>query len=94
MPTADRSSPLKLKDSVPEPDLAVVAGQVADYRHAHPTTALLVIEVAVSSLGLDREKAAIYAEAGVTEYWLVVAGQEKIEVYTEPRDGTYQQQRS
>ena len=89
-----QEQPLKLKDSVPEPDLAVVTGGVADYRHAHPTTALLVVEVAVSSLGLDRVKAAIYAEASVTEHWLVVAGQEKIEVYTEPRDGTYQQQRS
>ena len=34
-----QEQPLKLRDSVPEPDLAVVPGQEADYRPAHPTTA-------------------------------------------------------
>jgi hypothetical protein len=39
---------------VPEPDLAVVAGAVDDYQTSHPRTALLVIEVADSSLKQDR----------------------------------------
>jgi Uma2 family endonuclease len=41
-------------DSEPEPDIAVVEGTLHDYVHAHPTTALLVIEVADSTLTFDR----------------------------------------
>jgi Uma2 family endonuclease len=63
---------LVLGRSVPEPDLAVVPGSVGDYDEAHPTTALLVIEVADTSLKQDRlSKAAIYAAAGIPEYWIV-----------------------
>jgi len=52
--------------SVPEPDVAVVPGRPADYDDAHPTTALLVVEVADSSLVEDRlTKAAIYAAADI-----------------------------
>jgi hypothetical protein len=40
--------------SEPEPGLAVVAS--GDYRQAHPTTGLLVIEVAVTSQQRDRIK--------------------------------------
>ncbi|MGA7120054.1 MAG: Uma2 family endonuclease [Polyangiaceae bacterium] len=61
-------------ESVPEPDVAVVPP--GDYLNAHPAVAYLVIEVADSSLRVDRAKAALYAEAGVPEYWIVnlVAG--------------------
>jgi Uma2 family endonuclease len=58
--------------SAPEPDVAVVAGSHHDYATAHPRTALLVVEVADSSLHQDRlSKAAIYAAAGIPEYWIV-----------------------
>jgi len=49
----------------PEPDAAIVPA--GDYDHAHPTTALLVIEVADSSLARDRRKAGLYAAAGIPE---------------------------
>jgi Uma2 family endonuclease len=40
-------APLALDDeSAPEPDVAVVRGSRADYRHAHPAGAALIIEVA------------------------------------------------
>lgn len=56
--------------SEPQPDFAVVAR--ADYSSAHPATALLVVEVAESSLRKDRDvKPAYYAHAGVVEYWVV-----------------------
>jgi Uma2 family endonuclease len=45
-------SPLALDESEPMPDLAVVKGKPADYKHAHPTYAVLVIEVAHSSLSV------------------------------------------
>src|SRR5687767_4146754 len=50
-----REDPLTLADSEPEPDTAVVRGTKEQFSQAHPTTAELVIEVAVSSPGLDRE---------------------------------------
>ena len=63
--------PLTLRDSEPEPDLSVVRGKPDDWANAHPRTAHLVVEVAVTSEPLDMGKAEIYAEAGVLEYWLV-----------------------
>src|SRR5216684_5213006 len=49
-------------DSEPEPDVAVVPGDPRDYRHAHPTRPVLVVEVALSRLGFDREhKGSLYA---------------------------------
>src|SRR5262245_20368290 len=43
-----REDPLTLADSEPEPDIAVVCGSRKDFFKAHPTTAELVVEVAVS----------------------------------------------
>jgi Uma2 family endonuclease len=65
--------PLALSDdSEPEPDVAVVIGSIRDYRDAHPTTALLILEVADSSLAFDRtKKANVYARAKIADYWLV-----------------------
>lgn len=85
--------PIKMADSMPEPDLAVVLGKVEDHMAVHPTTALLVIEVSISSLELDREKAALYAEARIPEYWIVVGEQQVVEVYTAPQNGLYTQRR-
>lgn len=68
--------------SVPEPDIAIVAGGDADYFHAHPTTALLVVEVADSSVAQDRlTKAAIYARGGVSEYVIVNLRDDTIEAW-------------
>jgi len=69
-------------DSEPEPDLAVVTR--ADYRTAHPTTALLVIEVADTTLDRDRRKAALYAAAGVPDYWIVDLAAGRLHVHTAP----------
>ncbi len=79
--------------SVPEPDVIVVPGQESDYDDAHPTTALLVVEVADSSLLQDRlTKAAIYAAANVPEYWLVNLRDDCVEVFRAP-DPTMRQYR-
>ena len=81
-----KEDPLTLPDSEPEPDISVVPGHAEDYSE-HPSTAQLVVEVAVTSEGLDREKASIYAEAGVGEYWLVLANEQIVEVHTGAKDG-------
>jgi Uma2 family endonuclease len=75
-------------DSVPEPDLAVVA--LGNYMNAHPSQSLLVIEVADSSLKFDRqEKAELYARAGVPEYWIVNLTDRIVERHSEPMSGAY-----
>jgi len=72
-------------DSAPEPDLSVVAGSFRDYPSAHPTSPALVVEVADTSLALDRgEKAALYARAGIREYWIVDLVNGQLEVRRDP----------
>jgi Uma2 family endonuclease len=87
-------SPLALTDdSEPEPDIAVVHRD--DYTASHPTTAVLVIEVADTTLLKDRGiKAALYATAGVAEYWLVNLNDGLLEVHRHPAAGRYAQAES
>ena len=73
------------EDSEPEPDLAVVPGRHADYRHAHPARPALVVEVAESSLAFDRrDKGSLYARARIEDYWIVNLVDRVLEVYREP----------
>ena len=81
--------PLTFADSEPEPDLAVVRGAASDFLGAHPTVADLVVEVSITTERLDRVKLELYAEAGVREYWLLLAEERTIERYSEPQGGTY-----
>ena len=76
--------PLATSDqSMPEPDLAVVV-LGGDHDAAHPTTALLVVEVADASLRKDRRvKSEIYARAGVVEYWVVNLIDGMIEIHAD-----------
>jgi Uma2 family endonuclease len=79
-------------DSMPEPDIAVVPPDPEgdSYISAHPTTAVLVVEIADSSLRYDREvKARVYAEAGIPEYWIMNLRSWQLEVYREPAGSTY-----
>lgn len=79
-------SPIALDDeSEPEPDVAVVPGQRRDYREAHPTRPVLVVEVAETSLALDRDhKGSLYARAGVVDYWIVDLVGRVLEVHRQP----------
>jgi len=81
--------PITCGDSEPEPDLAVVAGRKEDFRHDHPHTAELVIEVSISSHDYDRSKLRAYAAAGVKECWLVLGPEKKIEVYWQAKNGQF-----
>jgi Uma2 family endonuclease len=71
----------------PEPDLAL-AEQSPD-PDRHPTTALLVVEVAVSSQAIDRRKATVYARAGVPRCWLVDLPARTVIEHTEPSPDGY-----
>ena len=79
--TVFHQDPITTRYSEPEPAVMVVRGARADFRTTHPTTAELIIEVAVSSLEIDRVKALIYAEACVKEYWIVCPEAKQVEVY-------------
>src|SRR5262245_47499779 len=65
--------PVALDDeSEPEPDVTVAPGTARDYRDAHPSQPVLVVEVAESSRTLDRRhKSSLYARAEVPDYWIV-----------------------
>ena len=79
-----------LNESEPEPDVAVVAGSFRDYAREHPSAALLVVEVAQTSLQNDRTtKLAVYAESGFPEYWIVNLCDNTLEVHRDPQGGAY-----
>jgi Uma2 family endonuclease len=78
--------PIALDDeSEPEPDVAVVSGDLRTYRDAHPTRAVLVVEVALSRLGFDRDhKGSLYARGRLDEYWIVNLSDRRLEIYRDP----------
>jgi Uma2 family endonuclease len=84
-------------ESEPEPDLVVLAPRGDDYDrppHPGPSDVLLLIEVADSSLEYDRTtKAALYAESGIGEYWIVNLTDRVVEVHWRPVAGSYQDTR-
>lgn len=92
-PLARVQHPLVLgDDSEPEPDIAIVCWRDDVYATAHPRAqdVLLLIEVADSSLLLDRNrKLPIYAAHGVAESWLVDLRARRIEVHRDPSPDGY-----
>src|SRR5205809_5766886 len=72
-------------DSEPEPDVVIVPGSPDDYSRAHPSRPVLTVEVAESSLGIDRQrKGSLYARAGLPDYWILNLVDRVLEVYREP----------
>ena len=60
-------------------------------RTDHPAEAYLIIEVADSSLALDRgKKLRLYASCAVPEYWIVNIAERQVEVRTAPKNGLYE----
>jgi Uma2 family endonuclease len=84
-----KEEPLTFRDSEPEPDLSVARGTRADFVTHHPSTAALVVEIAVTSAAEDRSLVSLYAEAGVEEYWIVLAAARQMEVYRNPVGSGY-----
>ena len=73
--------------SLPEPDIAIAPDPGWD---AYPVRAVLVIEVSVTSRAVDLgRKAAIYAAAGIPEYWVLDMADRRLVVHREPADGSY-----
>ena len=86
-----KEEPLTLNDSEPEPDISIARGTEQVFENENATTAVLVVEIAVTSIAVDRALVAVYAEAGVEEYWIVLPRERRIEVYRRPESGTYRE---
>jgi Uma2 family endonuclease len=80
--------PLRLsEDTEPQPDVVVVLPDKELYAHRHPTPmeTRLVVEVADATRYVDLgEKAALYAEAGIPEYWVVDLPRRRLVVHRDP----------
>ena len=73
------------KDS-PGPDLAIVTGSIRDYTARQPTSAVMIVEIADTSLALDTTtKAELYATAGVADYWVVDLENRQFIVFRDPK---------
>ncbi|MBE9070325.1 Uma2 family endonuclease [Leptolyngbya cf. ectocarpi LEGE 11479] len=73
--------------SEPEPDLAIVKGNFLDYAAHHPTPKdiCLIVEVADSTLKQDCEvKDKLYAQAGITDYWVLDLPHRQLHVFRSP----------
>ncbi len=86
--TVQCQSPIILPDSSePEPDFTIVRDRADDYLDAHPSPSdvLLVIEIADSSLIYDQTtKLVLYAQAGISDYWIFNLRENYLEFYHEP----------
>ncbi len=79
-------------DSEPEPDVLVCSNPDELAYRSRRTKPLLVIEVADSSLEYDvGEKASLFAEAGVPEYWVVNLVGRTLIVFRKPLKGAYRE---
>lgn len=86
-------NPIQLSDlSEPEPDVAIVKSRPDFYAEAHPIPedVLLLVEVADTSVGIDRAvKLPLYAEAGIVEVWLVDLIARRVAVCRQPTPQGY-----
>lgn len=81
--------PLTFIDSEPEPDVSIVKGSNSEFRKSHPKTAELVVEICVTSHDYDRSKLPAYASGNVKECWLILGPEKQIEVYADPKNGSF-----
>jgi Uma2 family endonuclease len=83
---------IKLLDSRPEPDVALLVPRSDFYasQTPGPPDILLLVEVADSSLAYDRQvKLPLYAENSIREYWIVNLIDDCLEVHRQPRAADY-----
>lgn len=79
--------PIRLDDfSEPEPDIVLAKAPLSNYalRHPAPKDILLIMEIADSSVAIDRQKAQKYAENGIAQYLILNLNTNEIEEYREP----------
>jgi Uma2 family endonuclease len=80
----------------PEPDVAVTLAPTTTYQNdnPHPEDLLLVGEVSDTTLPYDlRNKAALYAAAGITDYWVLDVIGRRLYVHRRPAFDGYREVR-
>jgi Uma2 family endonuclease len=86
-------NPIVLADSEPEPDISIVNFRADFYENGRPSPddVLLVIEVGDTTFEWDRdEKAPLYAENAIPEYWIIDLNTDTVLVYRNPQpDGSW-----
>ncbi len=86
--TSQKEEPVRIPPyDEPEPDVSVVRGSDADYRHRIPTAAdvALLVEVSDSTLSQDRgKKLSAYAKGRIPVYWIVNLVDRQVEVFSRP----------
>ena len=75
----------------PEPDIIVLKRELtSSSTQPRPEDLHLVVEVADTTLRFDlRTKAALYARAGIAEYWVLDVTGKRLIVHRDPHDGVY-----
>ncbi len=89
------NGPITLSTSEPEPDIAIVRLPESAYadRHPSPKDIFWIIEVAKTSLKRDLDlKAAIYATAGIQDYWGLDLSTQQLIVFRHPQNSRYLEQ--
>ena len=78
-------------DSEPQPDVMVCSNPDTRAYGTARTRPLLIVEIADSSVEYDlKEKASLYATAGIPEYWVVNLVDRVLEVFRHPAQGIYE----
>ncbi|QLE56520.1 Uma2 family endonuclease [Nostoc sp. TCL26-01] len=79
-------------NSEPAPDIAIVKplGKVYLEHHPYPEDIFWIIEFSKATLSKDLgQKKEIYAEAGITEYWVVNLNNSQLQVFRDLNNGQY-----
>jgi Uma2 family endonuclease len=88
------ASPITLpNDGEPQPDICVAVPPESRYdqRHPYPDDIYWLIEVSNSTLAYDlKEKAQLYAEKQIQEYWVIDIIGKQLWIHRQPQDGVYQ----
>jgi Uma2 family endonuclease len=85
-------SPEDSPSSAPEPDLIVLKRDISYFRSANPgpQDLYLVVEIADTTLYFDlATKAALYARAGIEDYWVLDVSGRRLIVHRQPQAGKY-----
>ena len=72
----------------------MVPGRPRDFLASHPSYAVLLVEIADTTLAYERStKRVLYARNAVPEYWLANLVQGVLEVYRDPQGPDYLEHR-
>jgi Uma2 family endonuclease len=81
-------------DSIPEPDISVIAPLNAQARTIEREELKIAVEISDTTLDQDLgRKAQLYASHGVPEYWVVGRDQRTITRMSSPAEGAYTERR-